>query len=76
MRVRRERAGQPDHTGIRDRVHSYLSATLKHQGAYPLAVGGWLDQVHVFFELPMTIAFKDLMRDLKAHSSKWIHESN
>lgn len=59
---------------IRDRVHSYLSATLKKQGAYPLAVGGWLDHVHVFFELPMTIAIKDLMRDLKAHSSKWIHE--
>jgi putative transposase len=59
---------------IRDRVHAYLSATLKNQGAYPLAVGGWLDHVHVFFELPMTIAVSDLMRDLKAHSSKWINE--
>lgn len=58
---------------IRDRVHAYLSAALKNQGAYPLAVGGWLDHVHVFFELPMTICIKDLMRDLKAHSSKWIH---
>ena len=58
---------------IRDRVHAYLSATLKNQGAYPLAVGGWLDHVHVFFELPMTISVMDLMRDLKANSSKWIN---
>lgn len=59
----------------RDRLHSYMSAILKNDGAYPLSVGGWLDHVHVFFELPMTVAIADLMRMLKATSSKWINEN-
>lgn len=34
-----------------------------------------MDHVHAFFELPMTIAVSDLMRDLKASSSGWINEN-
>lgn len=59
---------------FRDRLHSYLSGILKNDGAYPLAVGGWLDHVHVFFELPMTVTIANQMRMLKATSSKWIND--
>ena len=61
---------------FRDRLHSYMSAILKNDNAYPLAVGGWLDHVHVFFELPMTQTVSDLMRMLKATSSKWINDNS
>ena len=60
---------------FRDRLHSYMSGILKNDNAYPLAVGGWLDHVHVFFELPMTETIADLMRKLKAASSKWINDN-
>jgi REP element-mobilizing transposase RayT len=60
---------------FRDRLHSYMSGILKNDGAYPLAVGGWLDHVHVFFELPTTITIADLMRMLKSSSSKWINDN-
>ncbi len=60
---------------FRDRLHTYIAGTLKGEGAYALAVGGWLDHVHVFYELPMTTAIADLMRAIKAGSSKWINDN-
>ena len=61
---------------FRDRLHSYMSGILKNDDAYPLAVGGWLDHVHVFFELAMTATISHLMQMLKATSSKWINDNN
>lgn len=60
---------------FRDDLHRYMSGILKSDGSYPLAVNGWLDHVHVFFELPMTMAISDQMRMLKATSSKWINDN-
>jgi putative transposase len=52
-----------------------MSGILKNNNAFPLAVGGYTDHVHVFFELPPNLNISDLMRDLKANSSKWINEN-
>lgn len=60
---------------FRDDLHRYMSGILKNDGSYPLAVNGWLDHVHVFFELPMTMSIADQMRMLKATSSKWINDN-
>lgn len=60
---------------FRERLYSYMSSVLKNDDNYPLAVGGWLDHVHVFFELPMTVTVSDVMRNLKAVSSKWINDN-
>ncbi len=61
-------------TNFRDNLHKYMSGILKNDGAFPLAVGGWLDHVHVFFEMPVTLNVSDQMRMLKATSSKWVNE--
>jgi putative transposase len=60
---------------FRDDLHKYMSAILRNENAYPLAVGGWKDHVHVFFELNPNTRISDLMRTLKASSSKWINEN-
>lgn len=60
---------------IRDNLHKYMSGILRNDDAYPLAVGGWKDHVHVFFELPPNLKIADLMRNLKATSSKWINDN-
>ena len=59
---------------FRNELHSYMSGILKNDGSYPLAVGGWLDHVHVFYELPVTTSVANQMRMLKATSSKWIND--
>ena len=60
---------------FRDELHRYMSGILKNDGVFPLAVGGWKDHVHVFFELKPDLKISDLMRMLKATSSKWINEN-
>ncbi len=54
----------------RDRLHSYVSGILKNEDATSLAVGGWLDHVHVFFGMPPTKNISDMMGVVKANSSK------
>ena len=60
---------------FRDNLHKYMSGILRNENAFPLALGGWRDHVHVFFELPPNLRVSDLMRDLKAVSSKWINDN-
>lgn len=60
---------------FRDDLHKYMSGVLKNDNAFPLAVGGWLDHVHVFFELHPNSRISDLMRDLKSVSSRWINDN-
>jgi putative transposase len=60
---------------FRDELHSYMSGILRNDGAFPLAVGGWNDHVHVFFELPVTMTVSKQMQMLKATSSKWINDN-
>ena len=60
---------------FRDNLHKYMSGILRNDNAYPLAVGGWTDHVHVFFELHPNSKISDLMRMLKATSSKWINDN-
>ena len=59
----------------REDLHNYMSGILKNDNAFPLAVGGWLDHVHVFFELQPNSTISELMRDLKATTSKWINDN-
>lgn len=60
---------------FREELFRYMSGILKNDGAFPLAIGGWKDHVHVFFELKPNTKISDLMRMLKATSSKWINDN-
>jgi len=60
---------------FRDDLHRYMSGILKNDGSYPLAVGGWKDHVHVFFELPVSLSVSKQMQMLKSTSSKWINDN-
>ncbi len=60
---------------FRDDLHKYMSGILKNDGSFPLAVGGWLDHVHAFFELEVKMSISDQMRMLKSTSSKWINDN-
>ena len=51
-----------------------MSGILRHDGSYPLAVGGWKDHVHVFFEMQVTMSVSKQMQMLKASASKWIND--
>ncbi|HTL82376.1 MAG TPA: IS200/IS605 family transposase [Bacteroidia bacterium] len=60
---------------IREKLFPYMSGILKNDGAFPLAVNGWIDHVHVLFECPPHLSVSDLMARLKSASSKWINDN-
>ncbi|MDQ3142330.1 MAG: IS200/IS605 family transposase [Bacteroidota bacterium] len=61
---------------IRDDIHSYISGIILNLKLKPLAVGGWLDHVHIFFGMPVTCTISDILRVVKGNSSRWINENN
>ncbi len=52
----------------------YISGILKSIHNYPLAVGGYKDHVHVFFELNPSCSTSEVLEKIKSNSSKWINE--
>ena len=61
---------------FRDDLHKYMSGVLKNDDVFPLAVGGWKDHIHVFFELLPNLKISDIIRNLKSVSSKWINDNH
>ena len=57
---------------IRERLHAYLAQVVNDEGGATHAVNGGIEHVHILLRLPPRIALSDLMRRLKAHSSKWL----
>ena len=59
---------------IREDVFKYINGILQNTGQFPLAVNGYKDHVHIFFEMSTEKSLADIMRDVKANSSRWINE--
>ena len=58
---------------LQKRLFEYISGILSSKNAYPLAVGGWKDHVHILFELPTDKNISEIVREVKASSTNWIN---
>lgn len=57
------------------RLHPYLGGIVRELDGKALAIGGAADHVHLLVSLPPTVAVSDALRDIKANSSRWGHET-
>lgn len=57
----------------RGELHRYMAGILKETNNYSLAVGGYKDHVHIFFELNPSISVSDVLKNVKSKSSKWVN---
>ena len=55
------------------RLHPYLGGAIRDQGGAALCVNGMPDHIHILARLRQDKALSDMMRDLKANSSGWVH---
>ncbi len=62
------------HKDWRGRLHTYMGGIINDLGGIPETIGGVEDHVHLLVGLRATHRLADVLRDLKASSSKWIHE--
>lgn len=63
-------------SSFRERLFEYIYGILKGIDQFPLAVNGYKDHVHLFFELNPSSSVSDIMEKVKANSSKWINEKH
>ena len=57
------------------RLYEYIGGILRKDGCVLLAAGGMADHLHLLISLGKERAIADLVRDIKANSSRWIHET-
>jgi REP element-mobilizing transposase RayT len=57
----------------RPQLHAYLGGIVRSLGGVPLAVGGTADHVHLLVGLRATHRLADILREVKAGSSEWVH---
>jgi len=58
----------------RGRLHAYIGGVIKTSNGIPEAIGGVADHVHLLLGLRATVCLADVVRDVKAHSSRWVHD--
>lgn len=58
----------------REELFKYIAGILRNQGIKLLAIGGVEDHIHILLALIPKIALSELIRDVKANSSKFINE--
>jgi REP element-mobilizing transposase RayT len=59
---------------LRDELYPYLGGITRNEGGSLLAVGGMPDHVHLLVRCKPALSVPDLLRTLKANSSRWIGE--
>ena len=59
---------------VKPRLYDYIGGTIRKQGGISLAINGMDDHVHVLAKLRPDKAVSDVLRDLKANSSGWMHK--
>jgi len=59
---------------VRDKLFPYIAGIIKNHDGHPIEVNGVEDHAHLFFSLGTRLALADVMRDIKASSSKWLNE--
>lgn len=57
------------------RLYGYLGGVARGADSPLVAVGGVADDVHILVSLGRQTCVADLVRDLKANSSAWVHET-
>ena len=57
-------------------LYKYITCIVQNNKHKLIAINGMPDHIHILVGFHTTQSIADLMRDIKANSSKWINENN
>ncbi|MGL6076845.1 MAG: IS200/IS605 family transposase [Fimbriiglobus sp.] len=60
---------------IRQRLWDYLGGLVRGEGGIPVEIGGMEEHVHLLVGLRQNVALADVLRQIKAVSSGWVHKT-
>lgn len=58
-----------------EELYKYISGIVNAKGQKLFAIGGMPDHIHILLSISPNISISDLVRDIKANSSKWINQN-
>ena len=58
------------------RLHAYIGGIIVREKAVPIDIGGVEDHIHIAVRIKPNDSVSDLVRTIKANSSKWINDSH
>ena len=61
---------------LRPRVFEVLGGIAHRLHCSPIAIGGWVDHVHVYVMLSSQVTIVSLVNALKAHSTSWVRRTH
>jgi REP element-mobilizing transposase RayT len=61
---------------IRDELYRYMGGIVKGEDGVVLQIGGLPNHIHMVIKLKPIHALSEIMKKVKAKSSKWINEQN
>jgi len=61
--------------GIAERLYPYMGGIVRAEKGVLYDIGGVEDHVHMYLRWRPDASVSDLMRTVKARSSKWVHET-
>jgi len=61
---------------LTERLYPFIGGVIRDEKGTLFDIGGVADHVHLYLRWRTDSPVADLMRNVKARSSKWIHESN
>ena len=59
---------------IPDRLYAYMGGIVRAEQGALYSIGGVADHVHLYLRWRPDAAISDLMRTVKARSSRWVHQ--
>ena len=59
----------------REKIEKYICGIISNKKSKPIAIYCNPDHIHILIGLHPTISISDMVRDVKANSSKWINEN-
>ena len=63
------------HADVMPRLVKFIGGTVRSFGGSLIEAHGPADHIHLAAVLPPTKTVSEMLRDIKANSSRWIHES-
>ena len=60
---------------LQPRMWAYLGGAIRDEGGVAIAINGMEDHVHLLAKLRQDESLSNILRQIKANSSKWMHET-
>lgn len=57
-------------------LYNYITAIIQNNNHKIIAINGVEDHIHILFNMKTDQSLSNLMQDIKANSSKWIHKKS